>query len=274
MSAVTASRGLTVQNGDVIRVEAWSNLAVTLRGAILFRPTGWPARRPVPIFTADFAVGSARALAEASIRILEDGFIEDLTVLNVAAAATQRGQTYCIVSMQRSGVTMAVLASDYIWSDYSLSMGAHVPAGPAGGAGFITTQSGGNPAAGNEMALLAVPTGAIWRLHTIAVSLVQGATQTPTPSLRTRDSSGNIKNRTPITTTAIAVSSTSQLTWGIGLVQESAVGTVGDEVHTAPLPIQDLIAADDIATVTTGIGANTDYGLFTLHIEEWVMPNP
>ena len=120
-----------------------------------------------------------------------------------------------------------------------------------------------------------MPTGAIWRILTVSIALVQGLTQTPLPTLRIRTAGASATvTQIPITTTAISASSTAQLTWAIGLVQSSFTAVVGDEFHTAPLPANLFLVAGNIwNTLTDGIGANTSYGAALFTVEEWVMPN-
>ena len=75
--------------------------------------------------------------------------------------------------------------------------------------------------------------------------------------------------------TALGVNTTAQLTWAIGAVQTSFTTVAGDEIYSAPAPVIYLIggAVATVATLTDGIGANTQYQAATVTIEEWVMPN-
>src|SRR5205823_1236806 len=69
-------------------------------------------------------------------------------------------------------------------------LGTFIEPGPAGGDGNIRDIQTANPAAGAEIAVSTVPTGAIWRLLTFNTILIQGITQTPLPSLRFRNAGG------------------------------------------------------------------------------------
>ena len=40
-------------------------------------------------------------------------------------------------------------------------------------------------------------------------------------------------------------------------------------MHTQAIPDMILIATDDVSTLTDGIGANTDYGVAQMQVEEW-----
>ena len=215
---------------------------------------------------------------------LKDGYVVSLAV-GMANATIVRGQCYAMAGLIRhdadavadiasAAALVSVLAQGYVWFAHPLRLGTYIEAGPAGGHGMVQTYNGGDPAAGSELAAFSAPTGTIVRVISVSVQLVQGITQTPLPSLVFRDASGNKKAQIPITTTPIAASSTSQLTWGKGLVQTSFTTVLGDEMHTAPLP-SDLFLSGlaDLVTSTDGIGANTNYGTFIIAAEEWVVPN-
>src|SRR5207244_9773 len=155
---------------------------------------------------------------------------------------------------------VTTLAQGYVWFAHPLRLGVYVEAGPSSGGGHLRTIFTNDPAAGSDITVQSVPAGAIWRVHTLGVQLVKGLTQTQLPALRIRDGSANILAQIPAMTTALGASTTAQLTWGRGLVQESFVAVAGDEQYTAPIPNMDLVAGDDIGVTTDGIGANTNYG--------------
>src|SRR5437867_539946 len=191
--------------------------------------------------------------------------------LGVSGAINQRGMCFAQVWMtndpQSSGA-ISLLAQGYIYIGSPLLLGVYVEPGPAGGPGNIRAILTANPAAAAEVVGTAVPSGAIWLLRMFTVQLVQGLTQTPLPTLRLTGVAG-VSGQVPITGTAIGASSTAQLTWGLGLVQTSFTTVVGDEFHTAPLPVVYMVATEQWFTVTDGIGANTDYGAAIQTIEEW-----
>src|SRR5207249_6895924 len=114
----------------------------------------------------------------------------------------------------------------------------------AGGPGAITQSLTATPSSNAEIADQQTPVGAVRRLLSVSIQLVQGLTQTPLPTLRIRSSTPVTIAQIPITTTAISASSTCQLTWAIGLVQSSFTAVVGDEFHTAPLPNMFMIAGN------------------------------
>jgi hypothetical protein len=96
-----------------------------------------------------------------------------------------------------------------------------------------------------------------WVLFGVSVQLVQGITQTPFPSL-VIDDGANILFQAFAGTAALSASTTSQYTWAPNL---TAVGGAAATAATGPLPFGIVLPSGyRIRTVTTGIGANTDYG--------------
>lgn len=96
-----------------------------------------------------------------------------------------------------------------------------------------------------------------WALLAVSVQLVQGATQTPFPSLVIDDGSVTVFQAF-CGTAAMNASVTSQLTWAPNL---PALGSGASTATLGPLPDGLLLPAGyRIRTSTTGIGANTNYG--------------
>jgi hypothetical protein len=123
-------------------------------------------------------------------------------------------------------------------------------------------------AAGVEIADL-VPTGKLWRLLSWSVTLAQGATQTPTPNLILKDdaTSPNEVLSFPLTSAAVSVSTTTRLMAATGLTLTAGAGATR---NYAPIPSGLLVPAGwTIGTVTTGIGANTDYGPASIFVAEY-----
>lgn len=123
--------------------------------------------------------------------------------------------------------------------------------------GAIKRVGGADPAAGAEVTD-AVPAGKSWYLVAVSVSLVQGLTQTPWPSLVIDDGT-NIVFQAFSGTAAMSVSTTTQHSWGIGV---PAVGSGASTANTGPLGNGLVLGAGwRIRTSTTGIGANSNYGV-------------
>lgn len=121
----------------------------------------------------------------------------------------------------------------------------------------IKRVAGANPAANAEISDT-VPAGKWWVLISVSVQLVQGATQTPFPSL-VIDDGANITYQAFCGTAAVSAATTTQLTWAVNL---PSVGAAASTANSGPLPRDFILPAGyRIRTLTTGIGANTDYGV-------------
>jgi hypothetical protein len=120
-----------------------------------------------------------------------------------------------------------------------------------------------DPAAGSE-ASLTVPAGEKWILLGASVALVQGATQTPLGYLTIKDASGNTVAQFAGASAATSVSTTTRYNWFSGA---SLTAGAGATVNQAPLPSGVLVKGGwTISTTTTGIGANTDYGVLAVWV--------
>lgn len=121
---------------------------------------------------------------------------------------------------------------------------------------IIKRVAGTNQAANTEVSDT-VPAGKWWILLSVSVQLVQGATQTPWPSL-VIDDGANILYQAFSGTAAMSAATTTQHTWAPGL---GAVGSAASTANTGPLPARLVLPGGyRIRTITTGIGANSDYG--------------
>jgi hypothetical protein len=121
-----------------------------------------------------------------------------------------------------------------------------------------------DPAAGSE-ASLTVPTGEKWILLGASVPLVQGATQTPLGYLTIKDASGTTVAQFAGATAATSVSTTTRYNWFPGATITAGAGAT---VNQAMIPSGLVVKGGwTISTTTTGIGANTDYGVLAV----WVL---
>jgi hypothetical protein len=135
-----------------------------------------------------------------------------------------------------------------------------VPFPPSPGAAPRYKTVLGIDVAANTEILDAVPAGKWWWLISATVSCVQGATQTPQPTLILTDGTNNIFSSIG-STTAQSVSTTVQYSWGIGVPLSGLIGATPNIVTTAPLGEFILLPpGGQIKTLTAGIGANTNYG--------------
>lgn len=140
-----------------------------------------------------------------------------------------------------------------------------VPSSLGGTYDTVTT----NPAAGSEVPTTTVPAGKWWLLRGFSVACVQGITQTPQPILIVDDGT-NVVFEMFGSSAAQAVSTTCRYSWGAGLPLTGQVGATTNVHSSAPLPFN-LVLKEGwrIATLTIGIGANTDYGIGTLYVVEF-----
>lgn len=121
--------------------------------------------------------------------------------------------------------------------------------------GAIRSFTGTNVAANTEFSET-VPTGKFWLVEAVTVSLVQGITQTPQPTL-VFDDGVNILFQGFGASSAQSASTTTRYTWAPGnTLTAGAAATVA----TAPMPLNMVLGPGyRIRSVTIGIGANTDY---------------
>lgn len=136
-----------------------------------------------------------------------------------------------------------------------------------GGSNLYTYKrvAGADPAANVEISD-AVPAGKVWQLLSVSVSLVQGAVQTPQPSLIIDDGT-NVLFQGFGASSAQNAGVTCQYTWAPDLPL-SAAGAL--TIATAPLPSGLFLPPGfRIRTVTAGKGANTDYGVPSYFVVEY-----
>src|SRR5438309_11290461 len=171
-----------IKVGQTIGGLVWSNVAYTVDGKwqIIYddgEPDIWPI--------VQSASGSSRAavLWTTGQIAKKNGWVIGGVVFG--AAASQRGQSYVQAFVLDANYTPAsitdYLAMGYAYASKPVEFGTFVEPGPAGGHGMILDRLSADPAAGVEISLQTVPTGAIWRLFSASVQLVQGITQTPLP---------------------------------------------------------------------------------------------
>lgn len=120
-----------------------------------------------------------------------------------------------------------------------------------------------NPAANTE-ASITVPAGQTWLILSARLTVAQGATQTPLPSLTIADSSGNVVGSYAGASAATSASTTSTFDWSPGAPLTAGAGAT---FNRSPLP-EGLVVKGGwvIATSTSGKGANTDLSALALHV--------
>jgi hypothetical protein len=131
--------------------------------------------------------------------------------------------------------------------------------------GVYTVPVTTNPAANTEISET-VPTGKAWELFGVSVSLAQGATQTPWPSLVIDDGTSTIFQAFS-GTAAMDASVTAVHTWGLGLV---AAGSGASTASFGPLAAGLILGPGfRIRTATTGKGANSNYAAPVIYVCEY-----
>jgi hypothetical protein len=134
--------------------------------------------------------------------------------------------------------------------------------------GVLRIVTGTDVAANTEFSET-VPAGKYWQLLTVAVTMVQGATQTPQPTLIIDDGT-NTQILVAGATTAQSASTTARYHWGGGLQAKDLTGSTPNIWATAPLPDAVLLSPGwRVRSTTTGIGANSNYGPPTLVVVEF-----
>lgn len=125
--------------------------------------------------------------------------------------------------------------------------------------GYPKVTSGTNPAANTE-ASLTVTAGEFWRLLAVTVTIVQGATQTPLPSLQITDGT-NILCSFVGASAAQNASVTSQYLWS---PKQTLTAGAALTLNTAPIADGLILKGGFvIQTSTSGKGANTDLSAIT-----------
>jgi hypothetical protein len=120
-----------------------------------------------------------------------------------------------------------------------------------------------NPAA-NVEATLTVPSGSQWFIVCAHLTIVQGATQTPLPSLQIADANGNVLGLYPGASAATSASTTSTFDWFDGATLTAGAGATANR---APIPRGLAVKSGwVVSTSTNGKGANTDLSALALHI--------
>lgn len=124
---------------------------------------------------------------------------------------------------------------------------------------------GSTPAANTE-ATVTVPSGNTWVIQNAHLSITQGATQTPLPSLQIADNKGNVVGLYPGATAAQTASTTASYDFYEGAAITAGAGAAANK---SPLPRGLTVKAGwVVSTSTAGKGANTQLTAIALHVLE------
>jgi hypothetical protein len=130
--------------------------------------------------------------------------------------------------------------------------------------GTLKTYTGTDVAANTEFSET-VPVDKMWLLLGVSVSLAQGITQTPQPTLIVDDGT-NVAFQGFGASSAQDASVTTQYTWAPG---NSLTAGAAATVATAPLPEILMGPGFRVRSSTLGIGANSNYGKPTIIVLEY-----
>lgn len=147
------------------------------------------------------------------------------------------------------------------------------PPGVRGTSSAVLTVYTGTDQAANTEFSETVPAGEQWQLLSVTVSLAQGATQTPQPALVIDDGT-TILYLGYGSSAAMSASTTCRYTWAPGLTLTGQIGSSTTVRSNAPLPANLILSAGfRIRSITSGIGANSDYAAPAFYIVKYKVPS-
>lgn len=265
------------RQGETIGCQAFSSVVMTFyaRFRVLFDDGTQEL-----VAVDDFTTGSGALVeyARSDWIARDDGIVLSgaAHISGGTAAQPRRGQTFVRAFISATSpdlIVGAVLFQDYLFRGYSPVLGSYVDPGPAGGRGVLRSITTTDPAAGSDHTpTQTVPTGRVWFLHSLIVTCVQGITQTPTPRLNMgKDPNAVDKIFIPAFVTQ-AASTTEVYRWIVGCQTSRRVApTGGTPEQLMELPTQLYLPEGyQITGSTIGLGANTNFGVSELLVEEWI----
>src|SRR5256885_13485454 len=93
----------SVEPGDTLRLQVWSNIACTFRAVVRIRPVGGKTAA----YPFEVTAGSARATASQIYKLERGGIIDSVMVeatpKGTETAPTQRGQSYAKLDLTNGG---------------------------------------------------------------------------------------------------------------------------------------------------------------------------
>lgn len=115
----------------------------------------------------------------------------------------------------------------------------------------------------NTEASITVPTGVRMSILSIHLTIAQGATQTPLPSIEIVDATGTVVGTYAGASAATSASTTSTFDWMEGAALTAGAGATSNR---APIPRGLCVGPGwKIRTSTNGKGANTDLSALSVH---------
>jgi hypothetical protein len=121
-----------------------------------------------------------------------------------------------------------------------------------------------DPAANTEATYTVPAGGRGWLVLAVHLTVAQGATQTPLPSLVIKDAAGNTIGTYPGASAATSASTTSTFDW---FPKAALTAGAGATFNTSPIP-EGMVLKPGwvVSTSTAGKGANTDLSALALHV--------
>lgn len=262
---VSPPAAMWVNADDFLFLHCRNSLAgVTVQvAARLLEPDG---RITTPAFT--LAPTSDRTLNTASQQ-LYSGWLLSATATVSGTPLPTRGQTYCVLKLQRSPAISALnhylLGGDYISGSYGLQWPSGRLSPSLDGQGIMRSVLGTAPAAGADWSQ-AAPTSGRWRIRFITVSLTTSATvANRNPLLQFTDGT-NLLLETENTIAQLA-GTTVRYSWYIS-------GNLGVNQgltnFALPLPEHYLFPAWVVRVVTGGLQAADQWTAPRFAVEEWL----
>lgn len=123
---------------------------------------------------------------------------------------------------------------------------------------------GATPSANAEATYTVPNQAAAWTVQNIRLTVTQGATQTPLPSIQVADSKGNVVGLYPGASAAQSASTTATYDFYEGATLTAGAGATANK---SPLPRGLALKAGwVVSTNTSGKGANTQLSGIQLHV--------
>lgn len=189
---------------------------------------------------------------------------------NISSTATQRGQCFVKVRMQRgmgtSDVTRGgVICQGYAWTNEDLCYPNSRPFSPLEGRGNMRVIQGNTPAAGVEISDT-VPLGVHWIVRAVEFQLVASATvATRLPALLVDDGANVIWRGLPGT------SVTAGQTFLCSYANGNTVFSNASNTFIAPFPAEFRIRPGfRLRTLTTAIQAGDQFSAIVYYVEEFI----
>lgn len=254
---------LYVGAADVLRVVAASSLA---NETVTVNYRQWNKDRTLTRGQFTVSPGATRALAHAD-QALTEGFL--LSVSCKATQAKTRGQTFVRIFLTDTTLGLGqpgyMLMADYVTTAMAPSHPNGRVLAPSEGPGNIYLVLNAQPAKGADW-FATVPTNARWRIRSINALLLASAAVANRQVDLAYTIGGSVVGHNSATVNITAAQSAAVS--ADPTPPETAI--VASDVHIAIAPELTLLAGSVIASETTGLDANDQWGAQSIAVEEWL----